>query len=515
MNGKSSSSMKQSSLWLGLILVSALLLRIPALWWGLPLSIPHVVASESRCSYALDEDDVLTAAAHCNPKALDFDPLLYHWGTLHLHLVQIWMEAVEASGFVGRGWRNAYYNMIPGAFERVYAAGRMLSTIMGLLCITLVFLLGREFVSDSAGLWAAALMAVSPVHLLASVQIRVDLTMVVLVVITTLLALRALHSESPKQLLLMGLTSGLAISAKPIALLMVLPVVVFTLWEHTARPATWAWVGALTVSGFIIGQPYIFVKWQEMFRQVYDILRINLSLPSGFNIPVPLLLVKHGLNALRFLLGLPAFLLAGAGLILTVRRRSPPDGVILCALLGSIVALLPLAWPLLRYELPLLPVLCVAAGVTLMRFRPLHRIILGSAALAFPLFASLAQLAYMRSPHPANEALLFILKKTPPDATISRLAVDLPPLDQKIYPMGPSLFLPEFTSDPPGWVLTADLPDQEYPATNKKLLETQYELLDDFRIRRIFAWASLGESGAPHDWKYTHPHMSLYKRRDP
>jgi hypothetical protein len=505
--------MKKSTLfWLGTILVGAMLLRLPAIGWGLPLPIPHVIASGSRCSYAFDEDDILTSAARSNPRTFDFDPLMYHWGTLHLHLVQVWMEAVEASGFVGHEWRDAYYRMIPGAFERVYVAGRMLSTIMALLCIVLVFLLGREFGGDSAGLWSAALVAVSPVHLLASVQIRVDLTMVVVVVITMWLALRTLNAESPKLLLLMGLTAGLAFSAKPIAVVTVAPVVVFALWRRGAKLATWVWVAALTAAGFIIGQPYIFVKWQEMFRQVYAILQTNLSIPSGFNIPIPLLLLKHGLNALRFLLGLPAFLLASAGLVLITRRRSAPAGVILCALLGGIVSLFPLAWPLLRYELPLLPVLSVAAAVALTKFRPLHRTFLGSAALAFPLFASFAQLAYMRSPHPANQVLQLILKEIPPKSTISRLVVDLPPLDRRVYPMGPNPFLQDFSSNPPEWVLTADLPEQEYPAANRRTLETRYDLRGDFQIPRIFAWATLGESNAPHDWKYTHPHMALYRR---
>jgi hypothetical protein len=91
--------------------------------------------------------------------------------------------------------------------------------------------------------------------------------------------------------------------------------------------------------------------------------------------------------------------------------------------------------------------------------------------------------------------------------------VGLPPLDPKVYPIGLNPFFADLTQDPPVWVLTADLPDQEYPAKTRALLKTHYVKTAEARSPRVFAWATLGESGAPHDWKYTHPWMVLYRRR--
>ena len=67
---------------------------------------------------------------------------------------------------------------------------------------------------------------------------------------------------------------------------------------------------------------------------------------------------------------------------------------------------------------------------------------------------------------------------------------------------------------PPAWALTADLPDIEYPAANRALFAAGYDTAGDYSIPRAFGWATFGESGAPHDWKYTHPRMVLYRRRD-
>jgi hypothetical protein len=508
-------SMKRHLAWLALILFATLLLRLPNLWWGLPPPLPHVIASDIRCSYAFDEDDVLTAVSFSNPKALDFDPRDYHWGALHLHLLQIWMEGAEAAGAFGRPWRDAYYHMRADSFEQVYAIGRLLSAVVSLLGIGAVFLLARQAGGISAALWAAALAAVSPAYLMASTQIRVDATMFALLVLAVWLAIRAAGAASPFLLLLTGIAAGLAFSAKHIAALTLAPVIVFVLWRQRGRFPVVAWLAAGAFVGFSLGEPYAVWNWRETYRVSSKILHANLSPPPEFAIPASVLLAKHAVNTARFAMGLPAFLLAMAGLFLMIRRRSAADVGVLLALAGTVAGLVLLSWPLLRYELPLVAFLSVAAGVALARLRPRLSIALGTIALAFPFFASLAQSAYMRAPHPANQALTLILKETPAGVPISRLAAELPPLDRKVYPMGPNPFLADITHDSPAWVLTADLPEQDYPATTRNTLAEHYELRGDFGIPRRFAWATLGEWFAPHDWKYTHPRMALYRRRDP
>jgi hypothetical protein len=175
--------------------------------------------------------------------------------------------------------------------------------------------------------------------------------------------------------------------------------------------------------------------------------------------------------------------------------------------------LIPLKWPLLRYDLLLLPWLGLAAGVALASLDSRLRLPLACAAVIFPLASSLAQIHYMRSSHPANKALDVILQQVPAGTAIARIAAELPPLNRKVYPMGRNPFMDDLRVNPPEWVLTADLPDGKYPPENQELFAREYDVAGVFRSQRIFAWATMGESGAPHDWKYTHPEMTLYRRR--
>jgi len=176
-------------------------------------------------------------------------------------------------------------------------------------------------------------------------------------------------------------------------------------------------------------------------------------------------------------------LLCVAGLWFQFRRRSSADWVLLAAGAGLLASLVAMRWPLLRYQFPLVPFLATAAGIALARCPAVWRRVLGTAALLVPLAASVAQLHYMRGPHPANQALEAVRRAVPPGTSVARMIREMPPLDEKLYPMGPNPYLNDLTRDPPAWVLTVDLPDRPYPAANRELLRRAYDQVGDFRQR--------------------------------
>lgn len=495
------------------MLLVALVLRVPVLEWGLPPTTPAVVASDFRCSYALDEDDILTGVSFTNPAKFDFDPRLYHWGTLHLHLTNLLLDAAEVAGYFKQPWRGSYYNMIPGEFERVYRLGRWLSVFFGLLSIVAVYLLGLEFDGRQTAFWAAAIVAASPAHLLGSAQIRVDLTVVTLVTLAAWLGLRTIKTNCVRLLFAFSVTCGLAVTAKYPALLVVVPMILIVLYSRKYAPRYLLVAVAGVAAGVLAGQPYLFTRWPEMVRQMTEAAAFGEPIPPRFALSTAELAAKHAHNLLRFGLGPVAMLLCIPGLWILWRRRSTSAALVLTAFACSILTLKPLKWPLLRYDLLLMPWLALATGLALTRMTSRWRWPISAAALIFPLAASVAQMHYMLSPHPANSALDTILRVVPPGTAIARLMAELPPLDRKVYPMGLNPLLDDLTLKTPEWVLTTDLADVEDPPENRALLIDKYEEVAVFRSKRILSWATLGESGAPHDWKYTHFTMALYRLR--
>src|SRR5262249_12406183 len=159
----------------------------------------HVRSSDFRSSYSFDEDDILSGVAKASAAQFDFDPREYHWGTLHLEVLLLALDGAQAVGAFPVPWRAAYYHLVEGQFARVYIAARMLSVAAALVTIWLLW----GFPPECGGAFCAMLVAVSPAHVLQSDQVRTDVTMVALLVMTLLLAARA---NGPGRL---GLAGGL------------------------------------------------------------------------------------------------------------------------------------------------------------------------------------------------------------------------------------------------------------------------------------------------------------------
>jgi hypothetical protein len=500
---------------LACLFLAAVCLRFPVLDWGLPPPSPHVIASDIRSSYAFDEDDFLTGASFTNPAEFNFDVRIYHWGTLHFLLTGFTLDAAEQLGYFKQPWRASYYNMVPGEFERVYRLGRSIGLVLSLVCIAAVYWLALMLSGHVAAFWAAAIIAVSPVHVLTSAQIRADVSASALMMVAAVLGLRALKANSRRALVAFGFLAGLTVAAKYSTAPVIIALSAVVIYHQISRRAAALRILVGFLVGLLAGEPYLVARWSEIIRQVSANAAFMQPVHSEFDLSLSALMWRHAGNVIRFGMGPVASGLAVAGILLMVRRRSASALFSVAGLTGSILVLAPLKWPLLRYQMIVLPWLALFAGVALSRLQPRWQWFAGPLALLFPIAGSIAQAHYMRSIHPANVMLDTILRVVPAGDRVARLAAEMPPLDRKSFPMGSNPLLDDLTKDHPKWVLTTDLPDVGYRAENIRLLATEYDEIATFSVRRILAWSTLGESGAPYDWKYTHPRMSLYRRRSP
>ena len=492
-------------------LAVALLLRLPGIEWGLPPATPEVRASNIRSSYAFDEGDILSGAAKANVARLDFDPHEYHWGTLHVELVLLALDGAQALGAFHIPWRAAYYELVPGYFTRVYVVGRLVAVAAALFTICLLC----TVTDGCAGVFAGGLVAVSPCHLLQSDQVRVDVTMTAMVVLTLLAAMRTQKNGRVRQFLFLGFAAGLAMAAKYSALTVVAAIALAAL---ALRRFPWRGILAVfggTLLGFIAGGPYVIIKPREFYAAVSRYALPTAHIPPEFAIPIGKLLGLHLLGLVRFSIGLPACLLACAGILWMLRRRSNLDWLVIAGIAGYVPMLIVLRWPLIRYQLPLIVLLGLCAGIALESMPNLWTYALGAAALVMPLAGCIALIHYMREPSPANVILQRILAVVPPRAPIARLFHGAPPLDEKVYPFERNVLMDELTKAPPAWILTTDLPDVPYRPSTVTLLQTEYAEVARARSERILSWATFGETRAPHDWKYTHPDFTLYRRKSP
>lgn len=118
---------------------------------------------------------------------------------------------------------------------------RLPSALMGAMCIPLVFVMGQRLFTPRAGLIAALLIAVSPLHLNHSQEIRMYSQMTLLATASWFFFWALLEESSARNFLAYGAATLGTLLTQPISLFLVVAQNVFLLiwWRRHRRLATW------------------------------------------------------------------------------------------------------------------------------------------------------------------------------------------------------------------------------------------------------------------------------------
>jgi hypothetical protein len=489
---------RREGLALGAILALAALLRLAGLGWGVPRYTPELAAGNpARTSFHPDEDKILRQLVRMDLLALDLDTRDFGWGTLHTYLVGPALMAAEAAGAFGeRGWRAAFAGAHEPYFTRVFAVARAVSALFGIATVGLVFLAARDLGGTRAGLWAAALLAASPLHVLHSHYLTTDATLTFLL----LAALRASLASRSVQAALLG---GLALATKQVA---VMAVPLWLLPARTRRDAL-RLAGAL-VGGFLLGEPYAVFSFVDWLARTAELGRA-VTWSRAEAIPVWSLVVTQAWQVAVYGLAPVAAALGLVGL-----RRAPMRLRVLAGILAA--TLVVLRFPMSRYVLPVLPLLAVCAGLVLARLHGVRLAAAAALALLPPFALAAAVVGTLRRPHPAQLAADW-LDATAPGASVATLWEEIPLLDLSqrrreplVDPFG--LEGRPFTAPTADRVVLDDLPIHAWRPELIRTLATDYRLAAVFTSPPRLFGVVLPEPIAAHDWRYGHPVIAVYEK---
>lgn len=568
---ESSATRQEARSWmlaaLGTLLVVSLTLRVVALDWGIPEYDADLLRrSLYRQSYHMDEDNILWALMQMRPAEGNFDIKDYHWGSLQHYLVYGALLTGSAVGVVPTPWEEAFRQGDAEALRRFYILGRLVSVMAGVSATLIVAALASMLAGHMAGIAAGAAYALSPLAVVEAHYLTNDVTMSAFVaasVLASVLALRSLQRHTSPQperdelqpnretrlrlrwLLLAGLLLGLAIAAKYSALFAapVLAVAQWAAWRTESFVKGWRvrfgvlvlpWLAV--VGGFLLGEPYALLAPDSLLaglRYTSDGNTINLN--NGLS-PVIEMLAWQGryLAELGLTWPLACTALLGVGVMLwriigkrrsrSSRQAKPANQsvriasyvVVLAAIVGLALGLALNRIPMMRYTQPMIPLLCVAAGIgwAAIPFR-LLRGVAGAIAIAVAGVITLGQLSLMAGPHPADKLSAWMRAHLKDGQVVARLWPEYPLLDEERYrlirldPWWPSL-APE---ERPDYIILDDMQLGPGDPQLKELVARDYEQVAIFQAQpRIggFIWS---EGTTPHDWKYSHPTLVVYARR--
>ena len=314
----------------------------------------------------------------------------------------------------------------------MYMAGRAVAAILATVTVWLAWLMGGHLGGRRAGLLAAALVALFPLHVQLSHQAGVDVPAACFATLALWLLWRAEATDRPAWAVAAAAACGLAASVKysgALALVALAP------WLGAAarrrRITPWlvltASIAAAFGLAFVAGTPYSVIERQrfldDLAGQARHAREGHLGYESGSWLY--LLVNRHGSLAsdadpVSFALVLVGL---GYGAWLAWKRRSP-------ALVGTLLFVLVTygffsAWrtKFVRWLLPVLPVLLVFAGCwlseTIARLRGrLFRGAVLAAVFAVPLIRSLATLGEFVKPDTRTIATVWVAANVPAGATL-------------------------------------------------------------------------------------------------
>jgi 4-amino-4-deoxy-L-arabinose transferase-like glycosyltransferase len=292
--------------------------------------------------------------------------------------------------------------------EPSYLTARLVVAAFGVGAVAATWWLGRVAYGRTAGLVAAAAVAVETIGVAYSHMAVTDVPMTALIAVSLALAVTG-------RLEWAGVAAGLAASAKYPAVFLVVPLVVagWGLWRRLALSA------GLAVGAFLATSPYVLVHPGQAWDDASRVQRLAREGWLGF---------EHDSFALfsftgKLWAGLgPALAVAVLGLALALRRRTRTDLILAAFVLAYFVDLLTIRAHFDRYVLPLVPPLAALAG----RQRLLAPLTLG--LLIVPLVWAIGDDVRLTRTDTRAVAHAWIVGHVPRGATIAAES-STPPLD--------------------------------------------------------------------------------------
>lgn len=256
----------------------------------------------------------------------------------------------------------------PLNWEPFFLINRGFSVAFGSATVLAVFAIGRRLGGDGAGVTAALLLAVSFLHVRESHYGTTDATMTFFIVVSVALLMRAFDEDSARWFAAAGVAAGLAAGSKYNAILLGVPIVcaqvLVLLPGPRRRIARWpiVYAGVPFALVFLACVPFVYFDF-ERFREAMVALWQSMAAGHSGGPPPDSGWVYHTRLSLRHGVGLPVLAVGVAGTVVAAWRNWR-------------AALLVLSFPAMyflvigfsrnvffRYTLPIVPFLCVTAGL--------------------------------------------------------------------------------------------------------------------------------------------------------
>lgn len=345
------------------LLLAIVAVAAVARFWGLGFGLPHTDVRPDENFVILVPRAFL--AGNFRPQFYDY-PWLYMW-VLTVVYVGYYLWGLATGAF------HAFPDLIkswPVHWEPFFLLSRGLSATLGTATVAVVFWIGRRLWTETVGLVAASFLAVAFLHVRDSHFGTTDVAMTFLVMVAIAVLIES-HLTG-EHLVLAGAASGLAAATKYNAVLLVVPVVFVEIARAAAGGAAgWRALGPRLMRfgmafllALLIGIPFVLLDTDRFLGAMNGLGQAMRLGQDRVLTSAPALVgwLYHLQVSLRFGLGVP-LLVAGVVGMVAILVRTPAIGLLLFLFpLAYYVVAGSLKILFVRYAIPFIPFLCLAAA---------------------------------------------------------------------------------------------------------------------------------------------------------
>ncbi|WP_425229428.1 ArnT family glycosyltransferase [Sphingomonas sp.] len=253
----------------------------------------------------------------------------------------------------------------------LFLSGRVFMVVCALVVILLTWLVARRLFDARTGLLAAALLAIDPIHIRWSQVIRTDVHATVFVLLTLLAAVAVARRGALRDYAWAGVALGFACATKwPSAAAAIGLIGAAALrWhddpgERRRIIAGLTLFGVAAVAGLFVASPYLFLDWRTVLVNLHGEGRAtHLSATGNGLFPN---MAWYLMGPLAQGLSWAGLVLAAAGLWLGARRSRMFAAVVVPVTTAFFVIISGQALIWERWVVPLLPLLSIAAAVSML-----------------------------------------------------------------------------------------------------------------------------------------------------
>ena len=327
--------------------------------WGIGFCLPH-----PRCRP--DEDAISAIAGGLSLS--DLNPDVFNYPALFMLTVAAVLWALPGAERLLHKAMPFHFRPLLTGVDRTttnYMVARFLSAAAGIASVWVIFRTALRLFDRATAVAAAALLALAFLHVRDSHYGVTDVPMTFMVLVGFHCAVRLLESGGRIDLVLAGVTAGLATSTKYNAALVALPglFAVFSGVPGTksirTRLADAALFGVLMVAAFLCASPYSLLDYQHF---IADLASDAQHLSGGHGVSLGRGWVYHATTTLYHGVGAPILTAGVAGMLLAVAKE-PRKGVIVSLFPISYYAVLGSGYTVFsRHMIPVVPFLCLTAA---------------------------------------------------------------------------------------------------------------------------------------------------------